>query len=144
MQERKSTRTPITRKKFLEINRDIKAATGVRSSVVMSNLAIKHGVSRETVRTIKLAGTWPKFVLAKRDRRSVRAVLPNGTPLPETTGETDAPLGPRHPSFVTREEQKHVITRINELSTYVERLSDRLQRVEDSGKKRKSKRFWRR
>jgi hypothetical protein len=57
--------TRITKIKFHSINRDVKdAITSAKYNAF--NIAKKHGVSDETVRSVRRAKTWPAFVTAKQ------------------------------------------------------------------------------
>lgn len=69
MVERKSRHSPITKVKFHEINRSIKA--GLQGNAYSAaHLAEMHGTSAETVRAVRRAGTWPRYEQGKRDRRA--------------------------------------------------------------------------
>jgi hypothetical protein len=83
MVERKTSRKAIAKRKFYAINRDIKDArtTGLK----LSDIAKMHSVSYETVRTIRAAGTWPKFEEMKRSRNVQRAT---GAKVPSINGMT--------------------------------------------------------
>lgn len=69
MQQRKTKRTPVSKALFYAINRDIKEQNTYGNGGLVAIIAATHGVSDETVRAIRRAKTWPKYVEKKQDRR---------------------------------------------------------------------------
>lgn len=61
-----STRTRLTSRKFHAINRDLKMHGKVK------DVAAIHGVSEESVRTVKRAKTWPRFEAMKKLKNEQR------------------------------------------------------------------------
>ncbi len=67
-----SKRTRLTKSKFHAINRDLKLHNRV------NDVAAVHGVSEETVRTVKRAKTWPGFESMKQTKREQRRRIATG------------------------------------------------------------------
>jgi len=60
-------RTLVSKIKFLSISKDVKAAVAAGNYNAMT-LGKKHKVSRETIRRVRDAKTWPGFLLLKQKR----------------------------------------------------------------------------
>jgi transposase-like protein len=67
-----SKRPRLTNKRFQAINRDLKTPGSQIKAIAKT-----HGVSVETVRTVKRAKTWPRFEAMKKLRNEMRAVTPH-------------------------------------------------------------------
>lgn len=63
------TRQAITQKRFYTISRAIKGAVKA-NSYNANELAKWFGISPETVRAVRRAGTWPQFIRDKQARRA--------------------------------------------------------------------------
>jgi hypothetical protein len=73
MNQRKS-RKSLDKRLFYAISREVKS-TLVGGSYKADDIAKAHSVSSETVRSIRRAGTWPKFIENKKARRARVAKL---------------------------------------------------------------------
>ncbi|MFC8008965.1 hypothetical protein [Streptomyces cinereoruber] len=88
MVERRSKRTPISKKNFHEIYRDINLALA-QGKYDPSFIAGVHGVSRQTVKLIHEAKTWPQYERNKAARRErALKVSPANEPGPQTVTVT--------------------------------------------------------
>lgn len=70
-----STRKRLTKQIFYAINRDVKFG------IKVSTIAIRHGVSEETVRTVKRSKTWPRFEATKKLKNEQRQPTVTNTPI---------------------------------------------------------------
>lgn len=70
-----SKRTRLTSKAFHAINRDLKMHNKVK------DIAAVHGVSEETVRTVRRAKTWPRFEAMKKLKNEQRRPTEVGSPV---------------------------------------------------------------
>ena len=130
MQQRKTQRSPITKSLFYAINRDIKEAPTNGNGGAVVAIALAHGVSQETVRTIRRVKTWPAFEQYKQTRHSpvsgrpMVAVRP-GLQMPPVS-QQDA------------EEVEDIKLRVGELESQLTRLTRWVVDVD----KKASKRTW--
>jgi hypothetical protein len=141
MNQRKS-RKSLDKRLFYAISREVKS-TLVGGSYKADDIAKAHSVSSETVRSVRRAGTWPKFVENKKARR-VRQVELNTSKSPVLSQHPFVPRAAKVPplTYVTREELDMALVglrrdyersehRLDQMVTWVGKLEDRIA----SGKK---------
>lgn len=142
------TRQTITQKTFYSINRSIKEALKART-YSSTEIAKFWGVSPETVRAIRRAGTWPQFIRDKETRRA-RVVNRTGTSMAEAemsahldklnSALTDEPKANPDPTLEQRvrdlelglkDETKRAVQDVSEVHARVGRLDRTLREVKE-------------
>jgi hypothetical protein len=114
MEERKSKRSPVTRKKFLEISKHVKE--GLRLGLYdAKDVADQYGVSAETIRAVRRAGTWPQWVRNKQEVQRRRGRGPSDIP----------PVAPseRVVTFtLNQEDYENILHRLDRLEKHVSEI----------------------